>query len=89
MKSVRRRNRKNLLVLPFVLLVVGIGVYLVVFARASDLAIESVTDVGAVGTPANVSARDGGISAQIGGKLTWVFGDTFYHPTTPPASRYL
>lgn len=89
-KKKRSNNqRQRMLAALFVLIAVGVGIYIVVFAKASDLAIASVTDLGAVGMPSNVTARDGGISANIGGKLTWVFGDTFYRPTTPlPAGTF-
>ena len=35
---------------------------------------------GTVSRPRNVIARDLGISADIAGRVTWLFGDTFYHP---------
>jgi hypothetical protein len=48
-----------------------------------SLAVASTRDLGAVGMPANVVGRDGGFSGLVGGKILWVFGDTFFNP---PAS---
>lgn len=45
--------------------------------------VASSADVGALRETAAVSARDGGGSAEVGGKILWAFGDTFYTPTRP------
>jgi hypothetical protein len=76
-------SQKKLLVIMAVGLSLVIAGYLYKSMKAPKLSVISVEDVGAVGMPENVTARDGGISANVGGRLTWVFGDTFYRPTKP------
>jgi len=49
-------------------------------SKAQSIAIASVREIGAIGKPPSVSARDGGASAIIGGQLLWYFGDTFFNP---------
>lgn len=44
--------------------------------RAATVA--SVQDVGFVGKPTKVAGRDGAQTAVLGGRLLWVFGDTFF-----------
>ena len=44
------------------------------------LEIAAVTELGVVGKPVSVLARDGGNTALIGGKLLWTFGDTLFNP---------
>lgn len=42
------------------------------------LVVASVRDIGAVRMPPKLVGRDGGNSGLIGGKILWVFGDTFW-----------
>jgi hypothetical protein len=42
--------------------------------------VEAVKELGSIGYPVNVTARDGGASALIGGQVLWTFGDTLFHP---------
>ena len=42
------------------------------------LAVASVRDIGVVRMPPKLVGRDGGNSGLIGGKVLWVFGDTFW-----------
>lgn len=49
----------------------------------------SATEIGMVGQPDNVHGRDGGVSALVGNKVLWFFGDTAFSPgsgggSTPP-----
>lgn len=53
----------------------------------------SVTQLGALGAPNTVLGRDGGMSALVGDKVLWFFGDTGLSSatdgtTTPPAVRW-
>lgn len=61
--------------------------FLVIFVKATTPVdtnfITSVTDLGSISQPANFTGRDGGDSALVGGKVTWIFGDTLYAPTAP------
>lgn len=43
-----------------------------------DLAIESATELGVMQNPPSVRARDGGLSAFVGTKVLWIFGDTLF-----------
>ncbi len=44
--------------------------------------IDTVEDIGAIGHPASVTARDGGASAIIGDRVLWTFGDTLFNPAS-------
>jgi hypothetical protein len=57
-------------------------------SSAKELAVESTTDLGPLGKPANVIGRDGGESALIGGKLLWTFGDTMFPRRAEDGSQY-
>lgn len=50
--------------------------------------VESVTEVGFIGKPATVGGRDGAQSAALGGKLLWIFGDTFFATTSVDGTHY-
>lgn len=79
-------SHKERLVLIFVgvVIFVTIGVLVVWLANASveptNTYISSITDLGEFTKPSNFSGRDGTHSALIGGKVTWIFGDTLYSP---------
>jgi len=45
---------------------------------ASAPVVSSITDLGAIGQPASVLTRDGGSSTVVGGKMLWLFGDSFF-----------
>lgn len=61
--------------------------FIVLFTRAStpidNNFITGVADLGKISQPPNFFGRDGGDSALVGGKVTWIFGDTLYAPTVP------
>jgi hypothetical protein len=46
------------------------------------LEIAQARDVGAVGAPASVTARDIGATALVGDRLLWLFGDTLFSPAS-------
>lgn len=46
--------------------------------------IKEVSKVGRLAVPANIVGRDGGGSVVLGGKILWLYGDTFYHPNFSP-----
>lgn len=47
---------------------------------APTLEVVSVQELGVVGKPATVTARDVGGSARIGNRVLWLFGDTLFTP---------
>lgn len=53
-----------------------------VTANPPNVSIASVRDLGAVGMPPNVTARDGGSTAWLGDKILWTFGDTLFSPAS-------
>jgi hypothetical protein len=69
-------NRLSLLL--FLLMAVACGGSSSVMNHPLEVA--TVRDLGAVGGPPSVKARDGGDSALIGGRLLWTFGDTLFSP---------
>lgn len=46
--------------------------------------INEVSKVGRLAVPANIVGRDGGASVVLGGKILWLYGDTFYRPDFSP-----
>jgi Domain of unknown function (DUF4185) len=46
------------------------------------LEIASVRELGPVGAPTSVSARDGGAASVVGGRWLWTFGDTLFSPAS-------
>ena len=44
------------------------------------LEIAEARELGTVGKPGTVTARDGGATGLIGGRLLWLFGDTLFNP---------
>jgi hypothetical protein len=44
------------------------------------LGLGALNDLGRIGQPANVGGRDVGASTVLGGKMTWIFGDTLFAP---------
>ncbi len=50
--------------------------------------IATVADLGRISAPDTVTARDGGTSALIGGKILWTFGDTLLSKATVDGSHY-
>jgi len=81
-RLVDRLPRRTLFIAIFALF--GLGV---IFVKATSPVdnnfITSVADLGKISQPANFLGRDGGDSALVGGKVTWIFGDTLYAPTVP------
>lgn len=80
--------------LPVVVLVVAIGGFVIwrSFASGPTTAvfdtsqphIKDVSKVGRLAVPANIVGRDGGGSVVLGGKILWLYGDTFYRPNFSP-----
>lgn len=71
----------------FIVAAIGVGLFSYVgsslhHGASADftLSLGTVTDMGNLGQPANVTGRDVGASAVIGGQITWIYGDTLYHP---------
>lgn len=54
----------------------------------SPVTVASTREVGMVRKPAAVAGRDGAQSALLGGRLTWVFGDTFYATQSVDGTNY-
>lgn len=81
-KLVDRLPKRTLFIAIFMLF--GLGVIFVKATTPVDSNfITSVADLGKISQPANYLGRDGGDSALLGGKVTWIFGDTLYAPTVP------
>ena len=55
---------------------------------AAPVTVASAHEVGPVGKPAAVAGRDGAQSALLGGRLLWVFGDTFYSTLSVDGTNY-
>lgn len=51
---------------------------------ATQSNIKEVSKVGRLAVPTKVIGRDGGGSVVLGGKILWLFGDTFYNPNFDP-----
>lgn len=49
-------------------------------ADPSPLVVVSATEMGLVGAPETVLARDGGATVRSGTRLLWLFGDTLFNP---------
>ncbi|MHB8750749.1 MAG: DUF4185 domain-containing protein [Aggregatilineales bacterium] len=50
--------------------------------------VASVSDLGRISAPDTVTARDGGTSLLIGGKILWAFGDTLLSKAAVDGSNY-
>lgn len=57
-------------------------------APATPVTVASTRVVGPVQKPGAVAGRDGAQSALLGGRLTWVFGDTFYSTLSVDGTNY-
>ena len=44
--------------------------------------VDVVTELGTVSKPPSVTARDGGETTLVGGKILWTFGDTIFNPAS-------
>lgn len=44
--------------------------------------VASATELGPIGAPPNVTARDAGISARVGDRVFWLFADTIFNPAS-------
>lgn len=70
----------------FIALFLAVGAT-IVFVKASTPVdnnfITSISEVGRISQPPNYSGRDGGDSALVGDRVTWIFGDTLYAPNIP------
>lgn len=78
---------------PAIGLLVAIGIFVVWRSLASTTPIgfdttqsniKEVSKVGRLAVPTKVTGRDGGGSVVLGGKILWLFGDTFYYPNFDP-----
>jgi len=56
-------------------------------AKAHPLVVDSAREVGNIGAPQNVTARDGGASIRFGDRVLWTFGDTLYNPKAADGSN--
>ncbi len=57
-------------------------------AIETPVTVASTREVGTVGKPATVAGRDGAQSALVGGRLLWVFGDTFFATRSVDGTNY-
>lgn len=84
MKQVSKNPTKSYLQLRRVWLAVGVVALLLVasllYGRQVNNFFVEAERVGALPFPTPIIGRDGSGSAVLGGKLVWLFGDTFYNP---------
>ncbi len=92
MGTSRRYGWPHAIVIAFCLVAVGLVVILRSMASTSRLPVfdttvshvQEVSKVGRLAVPANIRGRDGGGSVVLGGKILWLYGDTFYAPDFSP-----
>src|SRR5689334_20251225 len=57
-------------------------------STTSPSPVDAVRDLGPIGKPPKVIGRDGGGSGLIGGKILWLFGDTFWPFKSADGTNY-
>ena len=51
--------------------------------------VSTAVELGDVGRPPSVFTRDSGVTQQSGNTVTWLFGDTIFHPANPSGDSFV